>query len=118
MSHDHEQRGRRRTGLVASASSPRAPGKRTLTERLGHARAAAPTAREERLVTILHKGDAMSEAEAGEARRLLFTFEGDRFRRILARAVESKEFEALLERLGVAEACAMSREPEKQVVIP
>lgn len=91
----------------------------------GAIRKSAPTsttpeekASKEKLETILAKGAAMTPEEAAEAKTALFQLEGDEFRDVLKKALESGAFTAMLFKLPAAEILDVLANLRPEVVIP
>ncbi len=71
-----------------------------------------------KLKAILAKGDAMSPAEAAEAKKLLFQLEGDEFKAVLKEAIASGAFVAMLKKLDLASILDVFANLTTEVVIP
>lgn len=91
----------------------------------GAIRKSAPTsttpdkkASKEKLEAILAKGAAMTPEEAAEAKTALFQLEGDEFRDVLKKAMDSGAFMAMLFKLPAAEILDVLANLRPEVVIP
>lgn len=76
-----------------------------------------PGSNEEKILSLLKKGEKMTKKEAQEIKQLLFQLNGDDFKRALKAAMESADFFRWIKKMGIVETLDAMAKTTSEVVI-